>query len=103
MSATIIHVNALATAIVTIDPSAEATRIAADYEYYRTNPEFIARQAVHDADVAMFGGTRIDLAWAKAQERAGARRRPSWDVQKANFLADLSARRYASALGVALA
>lgn len=111
MSATIVHVNSLAQAIVTIDPSAEAQRIAAEYEFFLKDPRTQALQADHDSGLVIRNDEgeviaeypRIDFAWQKAQERARNRRAPKWDVQKANFIADLSVKRYAAALGVALA
>lgn len=46
-----------------------------------------------------FGFPRVDMAWAKSQERARRRSTPSWEVQKARFQEQVKAEHYARALG----
>lgn len=98
MTATIIVVNATATAIVVANPSFEADRIALEYAYYQIDPLTQARQAEHDATVEMFGGTHIDFAWAKAQERASRRAMPSTTDMLARFREQVAIDRFARAM-----
>jgi hypothetical protein len=101
MNSTIIIATATGTAIVTINPTVEAERIAADYTYYKAHPDYIRMQADHDANILMFGGTRIDLAWAKAQERAQRRAMPKTADMMARFREQVAAQHYARATGTA--
>ena len=69
-----------------------------DYAYYTTH----MAQAQRESDLTndWLGFPRVDLAYAKAGERAQRRAMPTSEAMLREFRADLAVRQYAKAVGL---
>ena len=73
-------------------------RFQSEYEYYRT--ALVSAQASESAYAEFWGSKPVDLAYAKAMERAALRAAPklTWGQQKERFKQELELRKYSAAI-----
>lgn len=81
------------TIAITADP-----KIAQEYAFFQADPLTQAQQNSYDLSRSIDNAPAKDFAWAKAMERARNRARPTWDQDKARFMASLEAKKYAQAI-----
>lgn len=73
-------------------------RFQSEYEYYKKT--LVVAQASENAYAELWGSKPVDLAYAKAMERAATRAAPklTWAQQQERFKQELELRKYSTAI-----